>query len=324
MTVALGIAPDSSGTGVDPLTHRKLIMGHWNNVGIISNSRSKADEMPLNVTGRSDLRYDVAAGAAVCSRGRADGYTEAYWAGGQSPAIPTPDPNNGRCDYVWIRANDPTQGGSSNQVEIGVTAGTPAANPGYPTWPSDATVIAMVSVPAGATSTKQCEILRGNWALAAGGNLSRIAVDVNNYEGPGDYGDGGKDYFEQEMSFTLPSDRIIEFRYTATACCADPNDPSKPSYDASRFACWYVGVQLDGVDIPNGGGQFQVSRAWQQVHLNVVHTVSAGTHTVRTRNHRVTWGENVYFVAHTDEKETYPGRTLEVWDRGPVADADNM
>ena len=137
MTVALGIAPDSSGTGVDPLTHRKLIMGHWNNVGIISNSRSKADEMPLNVTGRSDLRYDVAAGAAVCSRGRADGYTEAYWAGGQSPAIPTPDPNNGRCDYVWIRANDPTQGGSSNQVEIGVTAGTPAANPGYPKWPSD-------------------------------------------------------------------------------------------------------------------------------------------------------------------------------------------
>lgn len=324
MTVALGIAPDSAGNGVDPLTHRRLLMGHWNNTGIISNSRASADAMPLNVTGRTDLRFDVAAGAAVCSRGRADGYAEAYWPGGQSPAIPAADANNSRYDYVWIRANDPTQGDPSNQVEIGVTSGTPSASPTFPSYPSAATVIAMVKVPAGATSTRQCEIWRGNWALAAGGNLSRIAVNVVNYEGSGNYGDEGRDYFEQETSFTLPSDRVLEFRFRATACCADPNDPSKPSYDASRFACWYVGIQLDGVDIQGGGGQFQVGRAWEQVHLNVVHTVSAGTHTVRTRNHRVLWGENVYFVAHTDDKETYPGRTLEVWDRGPVADADNM
>lgn len=37
---------------------------------------------------------------------------------------------------------------------------------------------------------------------------------------------------------------------------------------------------------------------------------------MRTRNHRVTWGENVYFICHSDGKENYPGRTLEVWDRG--------
>ena len=65
-----------------------------------------------------------------------------------------------------------------------------------------------------------------------------------------------------------------------------------------------------------GGGQFQVSRAWQPVHLNTLVQLSAGWHTVRTRNHRVMWGENVYFICHSDSKENYPGRTLEVWDRG--------
>lgn len=52
------------------------------------------------------------------------------------------------------------------------------------------------------------------------------------------------------------------------------------------------------------------------MHLNALVSLQAGWHTVRTRNHRVTWGENVYFICHSDGKENYPGRTLEVWDRG--------
>ena len=64
------------------------------------------------------------------------------------------------------------------------------------------------------------------------------------------------------------------------------------------------------------GTSFEASRAWQQVHLNALVSLQAGWHTVRTRNHRVTWGENVYFICHSDGKENYPGRTLEVWDRG--------
>ena len=128
--------------------------------------------------------------------------------------------------------------------------------------------------------------------------------------------DGGKDYFEQDTSFFLPTDRLVELRYTACAAACRHDDPKKPTEDATQMACWYVGFQVDGKDVSGGGGQFQVSRAWQQVHLNALVSLQAGWHTVRTRNHRVTWGENVYFICHSDSKENYPGRTLEVWDRG--------
>ena len=60
MTTALGVAPDPTGRGVDPPTHRRIIKAHWENTGIVCG---------LDVTGRSDLRYSVAAGVAVCSRG---------------------------------------------------------------------------------------------------------------------------------------------------------------------------------------------------------------------------------------------------------------
>ena len=63
-------------------------------------------------------------------------------------------------------------------------------------------------------------------------------------------------------------------------------------------------------------GLVQQSATLRQVHLNALVSLQAGWHTVRTRNHRVTWGENVYFICHSDGKENYPGRTLEVWDRG--------
>ena len=56
MTTALGVAPDSTGRGVDPPTHRRIIKAHWENVGVVCG---------LDVTGRTDLRYNVAAGVAV-------------------------------------------------------------------------------------------------------------------------------------------------------------------------------------------------------------------------------------------------------------------
>lgn len=118
-TTALGIAPDSSGAGVTPLTHRQIIRAHWANTGIVSG---------LDVSGRGDLTYSVGAGMAVCSRGDADGYTEAYWAGGQTPAVSATG-SQPRIDCIWIRANDPTQGDADNHVVIGVTQGNASATP---------------------------------------------------------------------------------------------------------------------------------------------------------------------------------------------------
>ena len=172
-------------------------------------------------------------------------------------------------------------------------------------------------VPAGMTQTKSCSSDGAErYAMPYGASRGRLACNVRNYEGPSNFSDGGKDYFEQDTDFYLPTDRLIELRYRATACACRHDNPKKPTEDATQMACWYVGFQIDGKDVAGGGGQFQVSRAWQQVHLNALVELKAGWHTVRTRNHRVTWGENVYFICHSDSKENYPGRTLEVWDRG--------
>ena len=92
-TVALGIAPNTSNIGVTPLVHRRILGAQFANCGIIDG---------LNVTGRNDLRYNVGAGVAVCSRGDSDGKTIAYHEGGQTPAVSAGDPSNPRIDIVWI------------------------------------------------------------------------------------------------------------------------------------------------------------------------------------------------------------------------------
>ena len=224
-----------------------------------------------------------------------------------------------RYDVIWMRAHDLDKGDADNQVVLGVTQGTPAADPDIPInqVPSDAVRLAAMLVPAGMTQTKSCSTDGAErYAMPYGASRGRLACNVRNYEGPANFSDGGKDYFEQDTSFYLPTDRLVELRYSAIACACRHDNPRKPTEDATQMACWYVGFQIDGKDVAGGGGQFQVSRAWQPVHLNALVQLSAGWHTVRTRNHRVTWGENVYFICHSDSKENYPGRTLEVWDRG--------
>ena len=120
-TVALGIAPNTGNIGVTPLVHRRILGAQFANCGIIDG---------LNVTGRNDLRYNVGAGVAVCSRGDSDGKTIAYHEGGQTPAVSAGDPSNPRIDIVWICAHNQLEyKDSDNYVPLGVTQGTPSANP---------------------------------------------------------------------------------------------------------------------------------------------------------------------------------------------------
>ncbi len=365
MVTALGIAPDINGNGVDDVTHRRILEGHWEQPGVIRTSGfGNADQ--LKVKGTSGLTYAVNPGNLVYSRSATNGVVEAFWPGGNTPPVAAGDANYPRIDTIWISAHDLRLGDPDNQVTLGVTSGTPAYDPMPPNLHEDEFMVAQMLVPAGMTQTTACS--SNAVALSAipyATPLGLIARNVRNYEGTANYTDAGKDYFEQETQFTLngprtlelrfsatacackrgnpskPTDtanytdagkdyfeqetqftlngpRTLELRFSATACACKRGNPSKPTDNATDMACWYVGLQLDGKDIDGGGGQFQVSRAWEPVSLNVIVTVPAGTHTVRTRNHRVTWGENVYFICHSDAKETYRGRVLEIWDRGPA------
>lgn len=318
MVTALGIAPDINGNGVDDVTHRRILEGHWEQPGVIRTSGfGNADQ--LKVKGTSGLTYAVNPGNLVYSRSATNGVVEAFWPGGNTPPVAAGDANYPRIDTIWISAHDLRLGDPDNQVTLGVTSGTPAYDPMPPTLHEDEFMVAQMLVPAGMTQTTACS--PNAVALSAipyATPLGLIARNVRNYEGAANYTDAGKDYFEQETQFTLNGPRTLELRFSATVCACKQGNPSKPTDNATDMACWYVGLQLDGKDIDGGGGQFQVSRAWEPISLNVIVTVPAGVHTVRTRNHRVTWGENVYFICHSDAKETYRGRVLEIWDRGPA------
>lgn len=306
MTTALGVAPDDNGVGLDPLTHRQIIKREWRNTGVVDG---------LQPGGRSDLRYNVPGGMAVCSMGDADGYTKAYWPGGPTEnTVDAGDATYSRIDVVYIMAKT---GSDDNTVHVMVQQGVPSASPVAPTLPAGAIAVGYRLMPAGGATTNAATPTGNiNYAIPTSGTMGRLCYETESADGPANFNGKGTDYFSLACSTWLPTDRIIEFRFSGIACAADHNDPSKPTMNATQMACWYAGIQLDNADIAGGGAQFQVSRAWQPVYLNVIRIIPAGWHSIRLRNHRVPWGENVYFICRSDDSQTYPPRTLEVWDRG--------
>lgn len=88
-TVALGVANDGE-TGTTPLAMRKIQSMQWSHTGVVDG---------LKVTGRQGASYNVAQGVAVLCRdspagggvvsalSSADGFSIAYWEGGQTPTV---------------------------------------------------------------------------------------------------------------------------------------------------------------------------------------------------------------------------------------------
>ncbi|KAA8828322.1 hypothetical protein [Bifidobacterium tissieri] len=263
MVTALGVAPDKNGNGVDPLTHRRIIMGRWAATGVIRG---------LDVSGRSDLRYNVSEGNAVCSRADsgADGYTEVWWPGGQSPAVPAGDPSNPRVDVVWVRANDPTQGDADNQVTVGVSVGTPAASPQFPSTPDGAVWVGSRLVPAGMTSTQGAQSYAPQYyAIPYGASLGRLGYAENNQTLEQAFDDT---WYVQCTATTgnLPTERLVDVVWTARAS----------SSDASRIASYYVKIQDNGVDVTDGGDEVPVFWVHARSRLTFPLRLSEGVHRV--------------------------------------------
>lgn len=309
-TTALGIMQDSNGAGVDPLTHRRIIKARWSNTGIISG---------LEVTGGSGLTYNVAAGNAVLSRSSSDGYTEAYWEGGATPAVSTGDPSNPRIDTVWLKADDIQQGDSDNRVKVGVTQGTPSSSPVAPSAPSGCTAIAEMRMPAGATSTSSAQqTSEREYAIPYGANLGLLASyrDTKN---------GTIDSVKQQratrcaVSVNLPTNRLLDLRFIASVS-------SSGTYGSDDYTNWYVSFALDGKEIEYSGGEILLSNLTCETHERTV-TVEAtkGTHTIAVYTAWVS-GTHAPLVRAGKYSDiggsaagfpgTFPGLKLEVWDRG--------
>jgi hypothetical protein len=204
--MAFGVDRDASGSGLDALTLRRIIMGKWHNTGVTTG---------LKCTGRSDLKYNVSAGMAVCSMSAADGYTEAYWGGGTTEnAVAAGDGTYARIDTVYMLSNT---GSPDNLVHVAVKQGTPAATPTRPTLPSGALELLSFRMPAGGSATSSATALDTyHYAIPYGGNLGRLGFvsDSSQDELPID------SKWHQQLALktiVIPTDRLVEIWWTARA-----------------------------------------------------------------------------------------------------------
>lgn len=308
-TTALGIMQTSDGAGVDPLTHRRIIKSHWANTGIVSG---------LKVTGGSGLTYNVSAGNAVLSRSDSDGYTEAYWEGGSTPAVSTGDPSRPRIDTVWLKAYDAQQGDPDNRVHVGVTQGTPSSSPVAPSAPSGCLAIARMRMPAGATSTSSAQQTTArDYAIPFGASLGRLGY----YH---DTSSGNFDTTRMQKStrcavkVNLPTDRLLDLRFTASVAC---------SGSEGQHTNWYVAFALDGSEVDYSGGESYLNTDTRQVvQRTYTLEVPAGTHTLAVLTAWVSGdaAPSVWAGKYSEQgggsassfTGTFPGKIFEVWDRG--------
>lgn len=196
MTTALGIRPDAKSQGVSPQVHRHIISAQWASDGIIQG---------LTVTGGTGLTYTVSAGTALIQPdGQKGEAVLAYWPGGATPAVAAGNAGLSRYDVIWLRAHDLDKGDADNQVVLGVTQGTPAADPDVPLdqVPSDVVRLAAMLVPAGMTQTKACSTDGAErYAMPYGASKGLIARNVRNYEGPANMATVGRTISSRTPAF---------------------------------------------------------------------------------------------------------------------------
>lgn len=297
---SLGTPQNSKGEGLDAPTHRQIIKALYPNTGVITG---------LTVKGQNTLTYHIDPGVGVASRGGADGNRIYYYSGGDTSAISPADAANPRIDTIWIKPQDPTTDNDLIDVTIGVTQGTPATNPTKPNPPAACTALAYMRLPAGASTTSQAVLVDSqDYAIPYGSGGQLLGENVNTLDQIGD-STSRKWYYENPVTFTVPTDRTVELEYECTF-----------TNDSGEWIAWGVGAfQLDGKDLPHSGTEWVGDHGiWATHQVKYVVTVTKGTHTVRVRNGKTSGSAFVRpsFKYGLHDEIEYQGRTLRVWDRG--------
>lgn len=296
MSVALGVPQSSSGVGTSALEMRKIIGSLFVNVGIIDG---------LSVKGTSSLYYVVDSGVAICSKGESDGYTIAYCSGGNTPSVQSNTSSQSRIDAIWLTSHDIQSGDGDNLVTIGVSQGVPSSSPVPPSIPSDATIIAYMMLPAGATSTQNAVMTsERRYAIPSGASLGVLLDKTDtSYKGIR----AGSAYTFASGQIYVPTDRLLSVKLTETTWAWNPK-----THD--WIGSGYIDWTLDGV----------VQRAFRFTNYPETPTtscfedfvkVSAGFHSISAR----LWGSNT--VPASDiwldyAAGSWPGQRLLVVDSG--------
>lgn len=114
----------------------------------------------LAVTAATGMNVTVAGGRAFIS-GTQGTYQGSYFAENRGTSTLTVSGGHAtytRKDLVVARIEDAAYSGATNAWSLAIIAGTPAASPAEPSAPANSITLAMITVPAGATSIAQVTI----------------------------------------------------------------------------------------------------------------------------------------------------------------------
>ena len=297
MSGSLATNRDANGNGLTALDYRKILQGFCPNPGIVSGGK---------VTGNSSLTYHVEPTVAVIDRG-SDGTRLVYYAGGDTPAVAAGDASNRRIDVIWLKANDPALDGGSKEVIVGVTQGIPSANPVPPTLDSGKLALMEKLVQPGATnlSTGSGDNGSYNYAIPYGSSLGMLGESWMRMDVTGDP-TINKHYYEMPISFWLPTDRLIEFRFWVNYSASDV-----------KLSEWAMQFQVDGVGLDHAASVFRGEQTWETHYASYIATVPAGAHTARIDSWLQYGSAPVFhFNGDSDHDPLWVGRRFQVWDMG--------
>lgn len=297
MSVGFGIRQTSDGTGTSDSDIRHIFSYKWLNKGVVGG---------LKVTGGTNT-YNIAQGLAICGNGTGYGLVEAYYPGGNSGTVSGNASSNPRIDAVWIKANDVSMGDPNNQVTVGVTEGTPSANPAVPSVPAYATLIAGMRVAAGSTTTNATSAVVVDYAIPYGASMGILAdfwlktdTDWEDNKSAGEKGIGS-------IKFNVPTDRIIALKTTITAGAINGKYTDG---DGSMYVIQYVdGTQKARRELRLRKIGNAVSQYFEEVF-----EIGAGDHTLRTA-FQLNACDQIHLY-YSDNN--WPGQRVIVYDMGPV------
>ena len=299
MSGSFATRQNSAGVGTSAKDIRMMLAAFCMNDGIVSG---------LTVNGNSNLTYAVSAGVGVVSRASADGRRVFNWTGGNTGAVPAGDASNPRIDIVWVKADDPDFDSDSNAVHVGVTSGTPAANPTAPQLQSGQLKLAQFTVSAGATnlSTGASQAADHDYVIPYGALLGKLGENWNKADMTGD-STVKKHYVEQPITFYLPTDRMVEFHMSVNFSAQDV-----------KLSEWTCMLQLDGARLDHAGWNWASGQSWESHEGTYQQVVLAGWHTAMLETFLQYGSAPVFHYLTDGDHLAMMGRRFQIFDKGPV------
>lgn len=308
MSGAFGITQNSAGKGLEARDLRKIIEGSYSNTGIITGGK---------VTGNNNLTYHIADTVGLASRGSSDGMSVFYLAASDTPPV-SAGASSDRIDTIWVRAVDPDYDDDKYGVELGVDEGTPSQTPKPPSLAPGKTRIIDMHVRANVTNLQTGSSVYGSYdyAIPYGASLGRLAITEDNRTDVQGDPRVRKWYYEYPTRFYVPTDRIIELQYDADVAYLGDN---------AVWMSWATEFMLDGTGnqnrIPQSARETNCrDGVWTHCTNRKILIVSQGFHTVWIKQGIASTNKDghgyPYFHYGENEGLNYPGRTLQVWDRG--------